>query len=84
MSGITPEARVLAALDELRDALGAVMAQRREPVQPPALLTITAAAAALGCSRSTATRWADSGRLRVIGPRNARRVPRAELERLAR
>jgi len=42
------------------------------------------AASALGVSRSTVTRWADDGRLRVVGPRNARRVPRSEIQRLAR
>jgi excisionase family DNA binding protein len=72
---MTPEERVLRALDELRDAMGAVLAERREPAEPPALLTITAAARRLGVSRSTATRWADDGRLRTVGGRKARRVP---------
>ncbi|MBI2776020.1 MAG: helix-turn-helix domain-containing protein [Chloroflexi bacterium] len=79
----TPELRALAALDDLRDALGAFFAARREPVEPAALLTITDAARRLGVSRSTATRWADDGRLRTIGVRNGRRVPRSEVERLA-
>ncbi len=81
---MTPEARLLRALDELRDAMGAVLADRREPAEPPALVTLSAAAGLLGVSRSTATRWADSGRLRTVGPRNARRVPRSELDRHAR
>ena len=76
---MTPELRILRALDELRDAMGAVLAQRREPPEPPALLTLTHAAQRLGVSRSTLTRWADSGRLRTVGPRNARRVPLAEI-----
>lgn len=79
---MTPELRVLAALDALRDAFGDLLAARHEPAQPAELLTLTDAARRLGVSRSTATRWADDGRLRVIGPRNARRVPRGELERL--
>ena len=79
---MTPEFRLMRALDELRDALGAVLAARHEPEAPPALLTLTAAAQRLGISRSTATRWADTGRLRVVGQRNARRVPRGELARL--
>lgn len=81
---MTPELRLLRALDELRDAFGDLLAARHEPPEPPALLTISDAAAKIGVSRSTATRWADDGRLRTVGPRNARRVPRAELERLAR
>lgn len=80
---MTPELRVLRALDELRDAMAAVLAARREPAEPPALLTISDAAERLGVSRSTATRWADDGRLRTVGGRKARRVPRAEIERLA-
>jgi hypothetical protein len=40
---MTPEERVLRALDDLRDAMGAVLAQRHEPTDPPALLTLTAA-----------------------------------------
>jgi excisionase family DNA binding protein len=80
---MTPEERLLGALDDLRDALGAVLAARARPPEPPALLTITAAAARLGVSRSTVTRWADAGRLRTIGGPNARRVPLREVERLA-
>ena len=80
---MTPEMRLLRALDELRDAMGAVLAGRHEPDAPPALLTIAKAAHAIGISRSTATRWADDGRLQTIGPRNARRVPRAEVTRFA-
>jgi excisionase family DNA binding protein len=81
---MTPELRVLRALDELRDAMAAAFAQRHEPADPPALLTLKDAAIQLGVSRSTATRWADDGRLRTIGEPKARRVPRAEIERLAR
>ena len=80
---MTPEERVLRALDDLRDAMGAILAQPRQPAEPPALLTLTAAARSLGVSRATATRWADSGRLRTIGGRKSRRVPRAEIARLA-
>ena len=80
---MTPEERLLAALDELRDAMGAVLAQRRAPVDPPALLTLTDAARAIGCSRATVTRWADSGRLRTIGGRKSRRVPRQAIAELA-
>lgn len=80
---MTPEARVLRALDELRDGLAEILV-RRDPPEPAALVTLTAAASALGVSRSTVTRWADDGRLRVVGPRNARRVPRSEIQRLAR
>lgn len=79
---MTPEERVLRALDDLRDALGAVLAQRREPADPPALLTISDAARTLGVSRSTATRWADDGRLRTIGGRRSRRVPRTAIAEL--
>ncbi len=72
----SPELRVLLALDELRDALGAVFAAREpERGSPRALLTLTAAAAELGVARSTVTRWADAGRIVTVGPRNARRVP---------
>lgn len=80
---MTPELRVLRALDELRDAMGAVLAARTEPVEPPATYNLTDAAERLGVSRSTVTRWADAGRLRTIGERKARRVPRGEIERLA-
>lgn len=80
---MTPEQRVLAALDDLRDAMGAVLAARRAPVDPPALLTISAAAERLGISRSTATRWANDGRLRTIGGRKSRRVPLAAISELA-
>lgn len=76
---MTPEARVLAALDALRDAFGDLLAARAAPAEPPALLTLTAAAELLGVSRSTVTRWADDGRLRTVGGRKARRVPRAAL-----
>lgn len=76
---MTPEERVLRALDDLRDAMGAVLASRHAPAEPAALLTITAAAEALGVSRSTVTRWADDGRLRTIGGHKARRVPRSAL-----
>lgn len=81
---MTPEQRVLRALDELRDAMGAAFAQKREPDALPALLTLTDAALRIGVSRSTATRWADDGRLRTVGGPKSRRVPRSELERLAR
>jgi excisionase family DNA binding protein len=80
---VTPEERVLRALDELRDAMGAVLAQRQPRVAPPALLTISAAAGLLGVSRATATRWADAGRLRTVGGPKSRRVPRSEVTRLA-
>jgi excisionase family DNA binding protein len=76
---MTPEERVLRALDELRDAMGAVLAQRREPAELPALLTLTDTARRLGVSRSTATRWADDGRLRTVGGPKARRVPRSAI-----
>ncbi len=76
---MSPEERVLRALDELRDAMAAVLAQPRVSADPPALLTITSAARRLGVSRSTATRWADSGRLRTVGGRKARRVPASAL-----
>ncbi|CAN5234133.1 hypothetical protein BH24CHL7_BH24CHL7_14650 [soil metagenome] len=80
---MTPEARALAALDAFRDAFAELLTAGREPSEPPALLTLTGAAAALGVSRSTVTRWADDGRLRTIGGPKARRVPRAEVARLA-
>jgi excisionase family DNA binding protein len=78
-----PEVRLLRALDEFRDALAAVLADRRPPVEPAALLTLSAAADLIGVSRSTVTRWADSGRLVTVGPPNARRVPRSEVDALA-
>jgi len=78
----SPELRLLQALDEFRDALADVLVTRSEPTPPPALLTLTDAAERLGVARSTVTRWADSGRLRTVGPPNARRVPASELERL--
>jgi len=81
---VTPELRVLRALDELRDAMAAVLAARAEPAEPPATYNLSDAAERLGVSRSTVTRWADSGTVRTIGTRKARRVPRSELERLAR
>lgn len=80
---MTPELRALRALDELRDALGEIFARQVEPPAPAALVTLTEAARRLGVSRSTVTRWADSGRLRTIGGPNARRVPRSELDRFA-
>jgi len=76
----TPELRVLLALDELRDALGAVFSAREpERASPNALLTITEAAHQLGVARSTVSRWADSGRITTVGPRHARRVPASAL-----
>ncbi len=80
---MTPELRLLRALDELRDAMAAVLAVRREPDEPAELLTLTAAAARLGLSRSTVTRWADDGRLRTVGGSGGRRVPRAALIEVA-
>ncbi len=80
---MTPEERVLRALDDLRDAMAAVLRDRTEPEPPPALLTLADAARRIGVSRSTATRWADDGRIRTIGGPNARRVPRSEIDRLA-
>ena len=80
----TPELRVLRALDELRDALADVLAARAEPAAPSGLVTLTRAARQLGIARSTATRWADSGRLATVGPPHARRVRSADLERLTR
>ena len=80
---MSPELRVLRALDELRDAMAAVLAVRREPDQPPALLTMSDAARRLGVSRSTATRWADSGSLHVVTFDGRRWVPAVELERIA-
>jgi excisionase family DNA binding protein len=74
---MTPELRALRALDELRDALGEIFARSTAPQRPAALVTLTEAALRLGVSRSTVTRWADSGRLRTIGGPNARRVPSA-------
>ena len=78
---MTPELRVLRALDELRDALADVLATR-DPAPPSGLVTLTTAARRLGIARSTATRWADSGRLPTTGPTHARRVAAADLERL--
>lgn len=80
---MTPEERVLAALDALRDAFGELLAARREPAEPAALMTITAAATRLGVSRSTVTRWADAGRIATVGPAGGRRVPRSELDAIA-
>jgi len=79
---MTPAERVLRALDELREAMAAVLAQPPEPVEPGALMTLTAAARTLGVSRSTVTRWADDGRLRTVGGHRSRRVPRAALDAL--
>jgi excisionase family DNA binding protein len=79
----SPELRVLLALDELRDAMAAVLTVRHEPTEPPALLTLTAAAARLGVSRSTASRWADAGALAVVALDGRRWVPYLELGRLA-
>lgn len=78
----SPELRLLSALDAFRDALADVLVSRSEPVPPKALVTLTEAATRLGVARSTVTRWADSGRLRTVGPAHARRVPAAEIERL--
>ncbi|MEX1172332.1 MAG: helix-turn-helix domain-containing protein [Chloroflexota bacterium] len=80
---MTPDERVLRALDDLRDAMAAVLAERRDPEPPKALVTLADAARLIGISRSTATRWADAGRIRTIGGPNARRVPRSEIDRLA-
>jgi excisionase family DNA binding protein len=80
----TPEERVLRALDELRDAMGAVLAARSttQHESVDGLVTLSEAARRLCISRSTATRWADTGRLRAVGPTHARRVPLAEIRRL--
>lgn len=80
---MTPELRLLRAMDEMRDAMAAVLAARLEPAEPAALLTLSAAAHRLGVSRSTATRWADSGALAVVALDGRRWVPAAELDRIA-
>jgi excisionase family DNA binding protein len=80
---MTPEARVLAALDALRDAFGDLLAAGHEPAEPAALMTMTDAAHRLGVSRSTATRWADSGAIAVVALDGRRWVPVAELDRIA-
>lgn len=80
---MTPEARVLAALDALRDAFGDLLAARHEPAEAPALFTLSDAARRLGVSRSTVTRWADSGALAVVALDGRRWVPVAELDRIA-
>ena len=83
MTGRTsPELRVLRALDDLRDAMAELLAAHSEPAPPSGLVTLTTAARRLGIARSTATRWADSGRLPTTGPTHARRVAAADLERL--
>lgn len=76
---MTPELRLLRALDELRDAMADVFVTRSEPAPPPATMTMTAAALRLGVARSTVTRWADSGRLHTVGPVHARRVPASSI-----
>ena len=85
MSGpLTAEAKVLRALDELRDAWAEILARNAEPEpSPTALLTLSAAAERLGVARSTVSRWVDDGRLRSVGRPGARRVSVAELDRLA-
>jgi excisionase family DNA binding protein len=80
---MTPEARVLAALDSLRDAFGDLLAARHEPTEPPALWTLTQAARRLGVSRSTLTRWANSGAIAVVALDGRRWIPVAELDRIA-
>jgi excisionase family DNA binding protein len=79
---LSPEQRVVRALDELRDAMAEVLAARVEPAAPSGLMTLTATARRLGVARSTVGRWADSGRLPTTGPAHARRVRSADLERL--
>ena len=78
-----PEYRVLRALDDLRDAMAALLAEREPDAPDTALLTLTDAALRLGIARSTVTRWADTRRIATVGPRHARRVPLAELARMA-
>lgn len=78
------ETRLLAALDDFRDALAEYVADRRiEPPTPAALVTLTAAARSLGVARSTATRWADTGELPTRTIDGRRWVARADLDRLA-
>jgi excisionase family DNA binding protein len=75
------EARLLASLDGFRDALAEYIATRRiDPPSPAALLTISNAARVLGVSRSTASRWADSGELPTVMVNGRRWVARADLE----
>jgi excisionase family DNA binding protein len=81
--GLSPELRLLRAMDEMRDAMAAVLAARHEPAEAPALLTLTDAARRLGVSRSTATRWAGTGALAVVALDGRRWVPAAELDRIA-
>ena len=84
MTATTPEVRVLAALDGLRDALGDYLAaQRVTPAEPAAFLTIAAAARVLGVARSTAMRWADSGHLPTRPIDGRRWVARSDMDRLA-
>ena len=81
---MTAEARLLAALDAVRDALAEyVAAHRAAPPPPAALVTLTDAARALGISRSTATRWADCGDLPTRTIDGRRWVARVDLDRLA-
>jgi excisionase family DNA binding protein len=83
MSG-RPEARVLQALDGLRDALAEYMAESRSvPTDPAAFLTVTEAARVLGVSRSTATRWLASGELPYRELDGRRWIARADIDRLA-
>lgn len=80
---MTPEARLLDALDGFARALSDYLAaQRREPAPDRELVTLAAAARRLAVARSTINRWVAAGEVATVEIDGRRWVPAAELDRL--
>lgn len=81
---MTPEARLLDALDGFARALSDYLAaQRREPAPDRELVTLAESARRLSVARSTLNRWVAAGEVRTVDIDGRRWVPAAELDRIA-
>ena len=81
---MTPEARLIDALDEFARALSDYLAdQRREPAPDRELVTLAGAARRLSVARSTLNRWVAAGEVATVEIDGRRWVPAVELDRVA-
>ncbi len=81
---MTPEARLIEALDGFARALSDYLAaQRRDPAPDHELVTLAAAARRLSVARSTLNRWVTAGALATVVMDGRRWVPSSELDRIA-
>jgi hypothetical protein len=81
---MTPESRLLEALDGFARALSEYLAvQRREPAPDRELVNLAAAARRLSVARSTLNRWVGTGAVATVEIDGRRWVPSAELDRIA-